>query len=167
MSSGKNKESLMAFVSDYWSTYLSPQLSGLSCLYVTSNTKCIRLTPGKSASDPVIPENIPELESNHEEADTRLLLHVKHAAQTYDHLIVKTPDTDVFVICTAMQKKIGKDLYLLTGTGKKFRAINITSISDALGEDLCQCLPSFHAFTGEYNLYVQQTSIKPCNFFFA
>ena len=90
-------------------------------MYVTSKTKCHLLTPGVTETDPIQRQEVPELESDHEEADTRLLLHSKHAAESYDHIIVKTPDTDVFVLCIAMQKVIGKDLKVMTGTGNKFR----------------------------------------------
>ena len=45
-------------------------------------------------SDPILGQDLPELESDHEEVDTQLLLHSKHAANTHDRIIVKTPDTD-------------------------------------------------------------------------
>ena len=148
MSSGENKESLVAFLADHWSTYYSSELNSLQCMYVTSKTKCHLLTPGVSQTDPIQRQDVPELESDHEEADTRLLLHSKHAADSHDHIIIKTPDTDVFILCTAMQKAIGKDLMVMTGTGNKFRLIDTTALSDALGEELSRCLPGFHAFSG-------------------
>ncbi|XP_046864636.1 uncharacterized protein LOC124459156 isoform X2 [Xenia sp. Carnegie-2017] len=148
MSSGKNKESLMAFLANQWRTYPSSFLRSLACLYITSRDKCICLTLAVSKENPIISNNVPELESDHEEADTRLLLHSKHSAQTYDRIIIKTPDTDVLVISIAMQKLIGKDIYLLTGTGSNTRTIDIGAVSDELGDALCKCLPGFHAFTG-------------------
>lgn len=148
MSSGKNKESLIVFLCDQWSTYDSSQLKSLQCMYVTSKEKCHRLTSGVSHSDPILRQEVAELDCDHEEADTRLLLHSKHAASNHDHVIIKTPDTDVFILCIAMQKTIGKDLFVMTGTGNKFRLINTSAVSDALGEELCTCLPGFHAFSG-------------------
>lgn len=148
MSSGKNKESLMAFLANQWRTYPSSFLRSLACLYITSRDKCICLTSAVSKENPIISNNVPELESDHEEADTRLLLHSKHSAQTYDRIIIKTPDTDVLVISIAMQKLIGKDVYLLTGTGSNTRTIDVGAVSDELGDALCKCLPGFHAFTG-------------------
>ena len=88
------------------------------------------------------------MQCDHEEADTSLLLHSEHAAEAHDRIIVKTPDTDVLVVCIAMQKTIAKDVIMVTGTGNKFRLIDTTAVSDALGEELCVCLPGFHAFTG-------------------
>ncbi len=148
MSCGKNKESLIVFLCDHWRTYASSQLNSLQCMYVTSRDECHVFTPGDSEIDLVLRQDVPELQCDHEEADTRLLLHSKHAAEAYDHIIVNTPDTDVFVLCVAMQNTIGKDVHMMTGTGNKFHLINIQAVSDSLGELLCTCLPGFHAFTG-------------------
>ena len=150
LSSGKNKEELIVFLCNHWSTYKTSQLSILQRIYITSNEKCILLTPATSPDDNVCREEVTELECDHEEADTRLLLHAKHASRRHDHIIIKTPDTDVFIICVEMQKIIGKDLFVMTGTGNKFRIIDTSAISDALGENLCRSLPGFHAFTGNF-----------------
>ena len=88
------------------------------------------------------------MESDHEEADTRLLLHAQHAAVDSDRVIIKTPDTDVFILCIAMQRVIGKDIYVMTGSGNHFRMIPIMAITERMDEKLCQCLPGFHAFSG-------------------
>ena len=140
MSSGKNKESLMVFL----------VLSSLPCMYITSRSKCILLTPGVSPNDPIVAQEIPELTSDREEADTRVLLHSKHAAGSHERIIIKTPDTDVFVLCTTKQKAIAKDMFLMTGTGNRFRLIDVSAVSDGLGEDLCRLFPGFHAFTASY-----------------
>lgn len=156
MSSGTNKELLVEFLCIHWSTYLSSQLNSLTEVYLTSRDKCIRLAPRLCNSDPVLKEEVPELESDHEEADTRLILHAKHASSSHDRIIVKTPDTDVFLLCTAMQTSIAKPLYVMTGTGNKLRLIDVKSISNGLGEDLSECLLGFHAFTGMSGIYLDK-----------
>ena len=56
---------------DHWSTYnFKSQLNSLQCMHVTSRDKCILLIPG----DSILRQEVPELESDHEEADTLLLL---------------------------------------------------------------------------------------------
>ena len=45
--------------------------------------------------------DIPGLQSNHKEADPRLLLHAKHAADNATRVVIQSPDTDVLVICTS------------------------------------------------------------------
>ena len=100
----------------------------------------------------LVKSNVPRLECDHEVADTRLLLHYKAAADTHQRIIMKTPDTDVFILCIAMQQTVGKELLMMTGTGNKFRLIDILSVSNILGEEFA-CLPGFHAFTGTINRY--------------
>jgi hypothetical protein len=149
MSCGENKESLMKFLCQHWCTYKSHQLNGLSTMYVTSNENSFVICPGLSENDEVHCNEVGELKSNHEEADTRLLLHANHAARVYHRVIIKSPDTDVFVLCVTMQGTIGKELFVLNGTGNNSRCIRIKAISDALGETVCKCLPGLHAFSGK------------------
>lgn len=167
LSCGDNKESLVTFLSDHWSMYESAQMKSLVSFYVNSADRCYLISPGLSQSDRVQRIEVPALRCDHEEADTRLLLHSKHAAEEYDDILIKSPDTDVLVLCTAMQKTIGKKLYLMTGTGNKFRVIDIASISDALGEELCTSLPGFHAFSGMFNIdWNVKIQLLCTNFFF-
>ena len=95
----------------------------------------------------VVCDEVSELKSSHKEADTCLLLHAKHAAIENDRVIIKTPDTDVFLLCIAMQRVIEKDLYFMTGTGNRFRVVRIRAIAETLGENVCQRLPGLHAFS--------------------
>ena len=152
LSCGENKESLMMFLSEHWRTYNSSQMQGISNMFVTSKEKCHNLSCCSSGNGTVVCEECVALESDHEEADTRILLHTKHAMNTCDSVIIKSPDTDVFILCTAMQRLLGsKDLFFMTGTGKKSRTLHMNAVSNALGEELCRCLPGFHAFSGKNN----------------
>jgi hypothetical protein len=94
------------------------------------------------------------LDCDHEEADTRIVVHVIHAlAQGASTVQVRTGDTDVVVIL------IGKfhDILLLYpqaviwvafGMGKDFCFFHINDICASLGKDWSQSLPVFHAMTG-------------------
>ena len=139
---------MVAFLCDCRSDYDSVKFCPLESLYVTSKSKCLSLSPGVSSNNKVLSREIAELECDHE-ADTRLLLHSKHAANTYDTIIIKSPDTEVFILCVAMQNIIGKKLLMMTETGNRFRLIDIAAVSNALGNELCTCLPGFHAFSGK------------------
>ncbi|CAB3984025.1 Hypothetical predicted protein [Paramuricea clavata] len=86
-------------------------------MYVTAKEKYYLISYGDSDDDPVRSEVVSIFQSNHEEADTRLLLHAKHAAATYDRIIIKSPDTDVFILSIAMQPAFPKELYMMAGTG--------------------------------------------------
>ena len=52
----------------------------------------------------------PELFSNQEEADTRMLLHANHCKEICDRIVIWSPDTDAAVLCVHFQEKIGKEI---------------------------------------------------------
>ena len=145
LSLGENKESLISFLCEHWRSYTSSRLGNLAVLYATSKEKCYSFSRGIADECLVVCNEVLELESNHEEADTRLLL---HAAVANDRVIIKSPDTDVFLLCILMQRAIGKDVYFMTGTGNRFRLIDIQAVVETMDEKVCQCLPGFHAFSG-------------------
>ena len=87
----------------------------------------------------------------HEEADTRMLLHVADAVHCgYRHILIRTNDSDVVVIsihCFPLLNDI-TELWVAIGTGVNFRYLPIHAIARQLGPDKCMALPIFHAFTG-------------------
>ena len=102
-----------------------------------------------------VDRSIPEC--NHEEADTRIVVHVFHAIQADQakSVEVRTVDTDVIVILVgkfhylkAIQHRL--DLWVGFGTGRNFSFININIniIYAGLGEARSRSLPMFHALTG-------------------
>lgn len=92
---------------------------------------------------------LPSLESDHEEADTRLLLHAHHASSDHPQVIVQSPDTDVAVICVHMYSAMTcRKLWFRTGVKNKRRYIPIHDIVLAIGPELCKALPALHALTG-------------------
>ena len=85
---------------------------------------------------------------NHEEADTRMLLHAKHCGGT---VILKTVDTDVVVIAAACFTDTGLEkLWIEIGVGqhKRYIAIHHLVETDPLNAEVCSVLPFFHAATG-------------------
>ena len=94
-------------------------------------------------------ETVPSLKSDHEEADTRLLLHARNAVQDGVRIIIQSPDTDVLILCTSLFQEIGyEELWLRTGVKDKLRYIPVHDVSRTLGSKLCKALPGFHAVTG-------------------
>ena len=86
----------------------------------------------------------------HEEADTRMLLHLEDAVyQGHNKLSIRTVDTDVVVLAiTAAQRLNISELWVSFGVGKNFRHLAAREIARALGPNRCVALPMFHAFTG-------------------
>ena len=70
-----------------------------------------------------------ELDSNQEEADTRMLLHAKHASSTYNTIVIATLGTDVFTITLSKQSEIQARIFILTGTTEKRRLIDTQALS--------------------------------------
>ena len=90
-----------------------------------------------------------ELISKQEEADTRLLLHVQHAAneQRYRSIIVSSEDTDVRILCLAFSFSIDVPIYQRCVSQLNARYVDIGKIVHIIGQDACKALPGLHAFT--------------------
>lgn len=87
---------------------------------------------------------------NHEEADSRIMVHIADAVSQGCHkILVRTVDTDVVVLAVAtVQSLENVELWILFGSGKDLRYIPVHEISVSLGPQKSYGLPVFHAFTG-------------------
>ena len=156
MAASPNKVSLISFLINQWKMPRYAQLLKGKSLYVTLADKCERLTSTDGTT--VVAEVVAELQSQQEEADTRLFLHAYHAASSgYTAVIVKSPDTDVAVIGAWAASRIPAQLILHTGTAQlilhtgtaqRSRYISLSNVTSSHGSDLCDALPGLHAFTG-------------------
>ena len=85
--------------------------------------------------------------AEHEEADTRILLHVKDASeQGYPQTIVVSRDTDVLVLLLAFQPQLSHFLWMEAITPKKQHFAPVHSISITVSQRAS--LLVFHAVTG-------------------
>ena len=73
-----------------------------------------------------------ELDSDQEEADTRMLIHAKHASSTYNTIVTGTLGTDVFTITLSKQSEIQARIFILTGTREKRRLIDTQALSKCI-----------------------------------
>ncbi len=73
-------------------------------LFVAFDGKCIRLTRNVCIE-------VPSLNSNQEEADTRLILHAKHAAPSCESVVVVSEDTDVLIISLVFDHDIDCNMW--------------------------------------------------------
>lgn len=87
---------------------------------------------------------------NHEEADTRLILHCWHAGQFFcNKVAIRTVDTDVVVLALCFFSRTNLiELWIDFGIGKNRRLMAIHEMALALGPQRCAVLPLFHALTG-------------------
>jgi len=79
---------------------------------------------------------------NHEEADTRIVIHVKHAsARGLKKVLIRTVDTDVVVLAIAYEQQLElQELFIAFGVGKHFRYLPIHKITTSLTQQ-CEALP--------------------------
>ena len=127
--------------------FLSEQVIRL----VTEEGKCIYSTNGTNVICSLADADFSNLAPcSHEEADTRLFLHVSDAVRKGCRKVcVRTVDTDVIVIAIAMYRRINLDeLWISFGTKSNFRYISIHKVVADMDHHICTTLPMFHAFTG-------------------
>ena len=137
-----NKESLVQVVVEEWKHAKNSKKFIGKDVYVTVKDKCYKITQSGS-------EEIEELKTTQEEADTRLIFHAKHAAKAgYKCLIIISDDTDVLVLAIAFSSNIQCQIYQKSGTRARTKYVNITKLAYVLGESNCKALLGLHAFTG-------------------
>ena len=117
------------------------QLLENKAMFFTCGGQCIKLTKDDH-------EEIIALQTNQEEADTRILLHAKHAAAEYSSLICIADDTNVFVLSLALCNCINSNIFVRRGTKTHTRLIDITKLATVLTEEVCTSLIGLHAWTG-------------------
>jgi len=88
---------------------------------------------------------------SHEEADSRMLLHVADAMHHgYRHIMIRTNDSDVVAISVSSFPSLTSisELWIAIGTGNKYRYIPIHILAQQLGPDKCKALSVFQPWTG-------------------
>ena len=142
LASPSSKTNLIKFLVQEWKKQEQRNKLGSKILYVTCEDLCFKISQENWCE-------IVELESSHEEADTRLLLHALHAAESgYKSVIITADDTDVLVLCLGLSNNIPCPIYQKCGTKNRIRYLDITKLRHALGGDTCEALIGMHAFTG-------------------
>ena len=87
---------------------------------------------------------------NHEEADTRIILHCYHAGLSgCKNVCIRTVDTDVVILAISFFAHLSlSELWIHFGVGRNARYLAVHEISASLGPSKCSVLPVFHALTG-------------------
>ena len=87
---------------------------------------------------------------NHEEADSRLMVHLADAdSEGYEKFTIRTVDSDVVVVSVAAVSTLNpSEFWVSYGTGKDHRYHPLHDISAAIGRQKSISLPVFHAYTG-------------------
>ena len=84
---------------------------------------------------------MPNLKSDHEEADTRLLYHAKYGSTPETRIVIHS--TDVLVLSAAHFDRLGcKEPWFRTGVKDRLRLIPVHNVSKALGPTMCDAVPA-------------------------
>ena len=160
LKNGENKTRLIEIVKDELVAKKTTVLQELKCRRINFSMDgiCYGIT-----KDSV--EVIDELSSNQEEADTKLLLHAKHAKEMDQNrsVLVRSPsgDVDINVLFTSMFKEDNTDIYIDYGSGKFRKILQLNSID--MSDEHKSALIGFHAFTGnDYVSSIFRKSKKFC-----
>jgi len=112
-------------------------------VYLSGEDKCWLLT-SSSVSEAQL------LSSNQEEADTKILLHAKHAIETSEdtavHLLSPSGDTDILVLVIALMSPYKERVFIINGSGAHRKTIWLGSLE--FEDEVLNSLIGFHAFTG-------------------
>ena len=107
-------------------------------------------------------KDVKDLESNQEEADTKIILHAVDATSDgATEIQIHSPDTDVFVLALRREPELCGNVSFVTGKGRNRRAIKLEPIVQALGDARTAALPAFHAFSGADNTGCFSGHAKP------
>ncbi|KAG1693158.1 Complement component receptor 1-like protein [Nymphon striatum] len=119
-------------------------------VYIGVDTNCYLF---RGVDGVVDVSEVPRLQCNHPEADTRICLHAFDADSTCQQpgdIVVRATDTDISIILINHSHGVKSKIWMDVGTSGKDsrRYINISEIATKVGLRLCKALPGIHAFTG-------------------
>ncbi|GFS19910.1 hypothetical protein ElyMa_005043900 [Elysia marginata] len=78
----------------------SPKLLKNRVVFIAHGSFCHSIS---SDDQDITVKPFEDLECDHEEADTRMLLHARHIAASSDHITIHSPDTNVLLISLCQQ----------------------------------------------------------------
>ncbi|KAG1711251.1 hypothetical protein GQR58_002553 [Nymphon striatum] len=143
MRNGENKTRLIEIISEVLRNNFKKVLAMLRCPTICISQEDV--TYCVTESGVTVKE---ELSSNHEEADTKVILHSYKSMQEdpSSKVVLRSPsgDTDILVLAVALLDS--NRVYLDYGKGKLRRGFWLNSIS--MDDQLKRALIGFHAFTG-------------------
>ena len=122
-----------------------------SAIASIDTSKELVMTDGTGVSCKPLRETSAVAPCNHEEADSRMMVHVTDAFHRgYKKIQIRSVDTDVVVLAVSTVSELGGglELWVAFGTGKDFRLIAAHEIAESLGPMRCYALPMFHSLTG-------------------
>ncbi len=148
LSNVKNKANLADFLLRDWIAKLELRLKPAFEVYLAGGfhdiNRAVKVVLGGHSE-------VPELGSDHEEADSRMFIHIAHGRYKLgvNRVVLWCLDTDVAAMCPRYCRLLGlRELYLKTGVRQKKRFIPMHDVANELGDSTSQMLPAIHAASG-------------------
>ena len=159
----ENKKQLNRLLFSEWQTDKYSKYLVDRQIFVVCEEECVLIT---AECGRIVTTSVQRLCSSQEEADTRIVLHCLYATQstTEDNtVIVRSPDTDVFVFLHHYSVNLNRQVLFDTGTGNNRRLLDIQCIAAAVGGEMLKALPALHAFTGSdcVSSFVRKGKVTP------
>lgn len=139
----RKKESLTQFIVRHWKTLSSEDMCGKT-LYATLSNNCLVMSADPN-STAILTSGVSELDCDHEEAKYETS---KHASDLITNIVIKSRDTDVFLLYVASVSLLSCNLYFSIGSGKNSRLLHINPIMERFGQHVADAIAGLHAFTG-------------------
>ncbi|GFS21250.1 hypothetical protein ElyMa_001590200 [Elysia marginata] len=140
--------SVAHFVTDRYDDLSIKDIERGRLLYFSHKDTCSLL----SSEDGEITDSqlVQSLATSQEEADTKIILHCIHASMDLkcNIIIVRSPDTVVFLLLLAFADEIDKNLLFDTGTSNNRRQIIVTVLKEKFSPNIRSALFGLHSFTG-------------------
>lgn len=131
LKSGESKNKLAKFLAESWQA-INKRQNLEKTLFVTCEEKCFKIN-----ADQV--EEVEELFSSQEEADTRMMLHIQHASKFFSNIICTADDTDVLILCVYASLSIkDANIYLKRGKKIEFGSLIFENSYKLWDQKLCQ-----------------------------
>ena len=163
LNNGSNKEQLTKLLLSEWKSDKYAAKLQNRHVYFAFKEECVHLTSEDGSKVQQFLEQ--ELSSSQEEADTRMILHLVHAAKLNANkvLIVRSPDTDVFILLLKFCQGLRNPVLFDTGVGNKRRLIDVKAVVAKQGPDFCSIMFSLHSFTGcdTTSAFVRRGKVAP------
>ena len=99
LSCNYNKDASIAFAVSEWKKEEYLLFIEEKCVYVMNGKNVFKINHDSVST-------VENIKSIHEEADTRMILHANHASNSYDRILVASPDTVVFVLYISLEIRL-------------------------------------------------------------
>lgn len=145
LTNDENKQQLVRLLLKVWSSQdCAPKLRDKEVIAICEG-KAYRLTSDGKA---VTMLEVPALESDQEETDTRVVLYCSYAeSQKCQTVRVRSPDSDIYFILLYYAPTFGIQILFDTGSGDHRRLIDVSEMAKDFMPTYCSSLLGLHAFT--------------------